>query len=440
MKRYSMLIVMHLVILQAFSQEKMGYGLVLPTEEQLKRIPYVPGFALPPNVVLPRSYSLKEKMPLVGSQGYQGSCTAWAISYAVKSFHEKRQRNWSLSNDGIPDYQHICSPSFVFNIGMSKLQDNNCLNGIPFELGFTILRDMGTSFWEQFPYNEKDCSTLPSTQIINAAGVNKISLARAVNAQNATEIKYNLFSGNPIVIGVALDDFFQPDGFAAFRERQYFQYIPKSILTNYHAMVCIGYNEDTKCFQVQNSYSTAWGNDGYVDIPYSVFPQVVKEAYIVYDAYTYASAVNFPVEQTVQKYTSEQSGKYQSWLKLGDFREFKNIRLTLVAFDVSTTTGTILFTDVATNKELNKIEYNKNIPQSFYVEEQRITLTLIGSHIKGLGAAANFILEIDNTVDYEFLNKASNIINFKDLMMQANNLKMLQSVQEVKITKQIEKG
>lgn len=36
-----------------------------------------------------------------------------------------------------------------------------------------------------------------------------------------------------------------------------------------HAMVCVGYNDNTKRFIVQNSMGSGWGNKGFLEIPYS---------------------------------------------------------------------------------------------------------------------------------------------------------------------------
>ena len=70
---------------------------------------------------LPENYDLSSDMPPVRSQGNQGSCVAWATTYYLKSYQEKKQYGFDYLS-----YENIISPAFVYN--QSKV-NNSCNSG-----------------------------------------------------------------------------------------------------------------------------------------------------------------------------------------------------------------------------------------------------------------------------------------------------------------------
>src|SRR5262245_7944170 len=92
-------------------------GLVMPTEEELRRLPRAPlvfGAVTP----LPRSADLSATLPEAGDQGDQESCVGWAVSYALRSYQERRARKWAEYN---PD--RLFSPAYVYNQIRRSKQD-----------------------------------------------------------------------------------------------------------------------------------------------------------------------------------------------------------------------------------------------------------------------------------------------------------------------------
>jgi hypothetical protein len=415
------------------AQDSLGYGLKIPTETQIKSVPYSPSFNLPSNIVLPQIVSLADKMPPVGNQGYQGSCVAFTISYALKSYQEKKQYNWNFIENGNVRNDRICSPSFIFNTVKQLTNNYNCLEGIYFVEGFDILRNYGTAFSIDFPYTDANCSNQPDDQVIQKASVNKISSFKGVNYKNLSEIKYNLYVGNPVVLGVMLDDFFQPDGFDAFRDKRHYTFIPKSILnpSNYHAMLCVGYNDKTNTFQILNSWGEDWGNSGYVDIPYSWFPVVVQEAYTMNDAFQYASFVDVTKKEVETQKSASNASVLSAWFKEGYYHEYKGIRLGLTFLDTKDSSATVIFSDIKNNEIFKTLTYKINSPQTFYYLEKKITFTLTDIAKAGknpLNKAAYFVITIDNSVDNEIKEKIDRL-NF--LMEQKNTLDKLIKQQQL---------
>lgn len=409
---------------KTFGQDGLGYGLKIPTEEQIKKIPYSPSFSLPLTLALPDKIDLSDKMPPVGNQG---SCAAFAVSYALKSYQEKRQFNWDYIENGSIKTDRICSPSFVFNTVKRMTNNYNCLEGIYFAEAFDIMKTIGTSWLSDFTYDDKNCSRQPENNAIQKASVNKISTYKGLNFKNLDEIKYNLYVGNPVIIGVILDDFFQPDGFRAFSERQHYTFIPKGILNpnNYHAMVCTGYNNQTNSFQILNSWGGDWGNAGYVDIPYVWFSTLIQEAYTMNDAYQYSTFVAVKNKEIEGSRSFASQNAYLSWFKEGYYREYKNIRFGLTRLNRSDSSATVVFTDISSGSEIRTLTYKINAPQTFYYNQDKITFTFTSIEKAGknpLTKAAFFNISIDNSVDIEIRDKIEKSKMLTDQKNIFNNL------------------
>ena len=66
----------------ALAQVRHGMGFVREPIEVYRSFTSVPRF----RNWLPREVDLSARFPRAGSQGQQGSCTAWAVGYAVRSY------------------------------------------------------------------------------------------------------------------------------------------------------------------------------------------------------------------------------------------------------------------------------------------------------------------------------------------------------------------
>ena len=64
---------------------------------------------------LPARVDLSVNMPPIGNQGKQGSCVAWAVAYALKSYQEKLEEKKPFTSGTQLDQQRVFSPSFIYN-------------------------------------------------------------------------------------------------------------------------------------------------------------------------------------------------------------------------------------------------------------------------------------------------------------------------------------
>lgn len=57
---------------------------------------------------LPSSVDLTNEFPKPGNQGTQGSCTCWAVGYAVKSHQEYVEHGWDFTD------KTTYSPTYIY--------------------------------------------------------------------------------------------------------------------------------------------------------------------------------------------------------------------------------------------------------------------------------------------------------------------------------------
>lgn len=121
MQRSLFAILIFLAALSLFAKVSKGepassraMGLKLLDEAEYRSIPIA---LVPPGGVLPAQVDLSGDMPPVRDQGTQLSCTAWSVAYAVRTYVERREQKWDVTD---PSRQF--SPSFIYN----QLARGNC--------------------------------------------------------------------------------------------------------------------------------------------------------------------------------------------------------------------------------------------------------------------------------------------------------------------------
>ena len=259
-----------LVISSAGFAQTVPLGLQPAPEGKFGSVPE----AKPPllGMALPSSHDLSDKMPPPGNQGRQQSCVGWATAYALKTFHEKVENNWSvLDQQGGLVSSRVFSPSFVYNqINGGQDQGSN------FGDAFRVLAQQGAAPLSAMPYTANPFVPVPASAK-NAAAPFKIDTFRRIDPNNDNNLKAQLVAGFPVVIGSRIySDFAElPNG--AVWSRAAGQYL------GLHAMVVVGYDDNRRAYKVINSWGKNWSSNGYGWISYELFRLVVSEAYIVVD-------------------------------------------------------------------------------------------------------------------------------------------------------------
>lgn len=230
---------------------------------------------------LPEKVSLEEFCPPRMNQGQQGSCVAWSHAYAARSIMYAMQ-------SGNDPKECTFSPSYLYN----QIKLEGC-QGAYIPKAMEKMQQQGLVAFQDFGYNDQDCSKQPSDALIQKANQFKIKgYQRLTDGDqsgfgnekiNIQAIKQNLAQGAPVTIGMMVG--------GSFMQEMMGQevWIPNQDDYNMngfggHAMCVIGY-DDYKAggaFQIMNSWGEEWGNKGIAYVRYKDFEFFTKEAYGLY--------------------------------------------------------------------------------------------------------------------------------------------------------------
>lgn len=103
---------------------------------------------------LPSSVDWSAGMPAPGNQGRQGSCTAWATGYALKTYQENQERQW-----GVDTPAHQFSPAYIYNqINGGRDAGSSIWDAL------NLLVAQGCDTLDSFPYRDSDYLTQPGPE------------------------------------------------------------------------------------------------------------------------------------------------------------------------------------------------------------------------------------------------------------------------------------
>ena len=220
---------------------------------------------------LPEKVDLSPFMPPVGSQGYQGSCVAWAVGYYQKTFQEWLEHKWDVTNDS-----HKFSPAFIYN-----QINGGADNGAYFSDAFKCLIDLGCANLVDCPYKWWDCTTWPSeSAYLHAIPYRNEEAYYFYCGDNAgiNSIKQLLAESVIVVIGIEVFDNFD---YINNYDTMYCVTDLTGSSRGGHAVTIVGYDDnkvthDTAlgpgygigAFRLVNSWGTGWGNQGYFWMSY----------------------------------------------------------------------------------------------------------------------------------------------------------------------------
>ena len=221
---------------------------------------------------LPESVSLLRFAPDRQDQGHQGSCVAWSSVYAARSIIEAAATGQSGNNSAF-------SPSFVYNqIGLEGCEGSYIQKAMEF------MTDKGVVPFNDFAYNDQDCSKQPNSSQWNEAAQNKmhgftrLTESADVNGINIRAVKEHLSKDAPVVIGMMVGGSFMQEMMGKEMWAPTDEDLSQMGFGG-HAMCVIGYDDRKQAFQLMNSWGPNWGNNGVAWVRYADFKEFVREAY-----------------------------------------------------------------------------------------------------------------------------------------------------------------
>lgn len=236
------------------------------------------------------SINLKEYFTKVKNQGQIGACTVFAIASIYEYI---LKRHYDEDND--------LSESFVYYNVRHKEGKEKEDTGSSYQDVIESIGVKGICTEALHPYSSK-LSDVPSEEAYFDGARRRITKALNVNVDEK-DIKSAIQDGYPVAISLKIFDSFHPS--SGFVTRPTDNEI-KSADFGYHAMVIVGYSDETKFFLVRNSWGENFGDKGYCYIPYSYVcdPDLNRMACIV-------TEVSYPDEIKIA-ISGGESGKKQT--------------------------------------------------------------------------------------------------------------------------------
>lgn len=285
--------------------------------------------SLPVSVKLPESASMVEYLPEIGNQGALGSCTAWAFGYCSRTSINKKQWNVDLANP-----INIASPAFLYK--MSLIESNKPWgSGLNPKIVHDVLVKYGTNSIKESPYSDTAGDSFNVNQIDN--NVFRTDSYETVNFMSRENIKTEIVLGRPVDISLSLYTDF-PDYKGDYVYKGNGEWWTTGLFTySRHALVIVGYDNTRQAYRIANSWSTYWGDNGYMWLDYSTFEKMCNIAFVqhIYQAeYPQPQALVYPsLEGSMKEFYQYKTSKGWSVLyiniALNQPSNVESIRLTL---------------------------------------------------------------------------------------------------------------
>ncbi len=216
---------------------------------------------------IPAQVDLRNWASPVRDQGQQGSCTGFAIT-ALREFLEIKH--------GTPSPWVELSPAFeYYQERQLEGSVDDCQAGAMIRDGLKVLKNTGVCPEADDLYSDQDCPE-PSSQANDDASQFRISTYHRIATLGG--LKQALAGGNGCVLGIWVYESFESPQAGHIPMPQ-----PSEQRLGGHALFCCGYRDDTQYdgggyLIVKNSWSTDFGDQGYVYIPYAyVRPRLMMD-------------------------------------------------------------------------------------------------------------------------------------------------------------------
>jgi C1A family cysteine protease len=215
---------------------------------------------LKPLAKLPEKVDLRKKCPRVYDQGALGSCTANAIAAALE-FDQMKQR-----------LKSVFTPSRLFIYYNERAMEGTIESdsGAMIRDGVKSVAKRGACKEDSWPYKIDRFRDKPGKACYSEARKHQAIQYMRVN-QALAQMKGCLAEGFPFVFGFAVYESFVGPKVEETGEVP----MPKAReeFLGGHAVLAVGYDEQTQRFIVRNSWGKSWGKNGYFTMPYPYLVQ-----------------------------------------------------------------------------------------------------------------------------------------------------------------------
>ncbi|MDR0495255.1 MAG: C1 family peptidase [Treponema sp.] len=257
-----------------------------------------------------RSASLKQYSPIPESQGNLGTCVGWATAFAARTISESialNRINQEQSSNNAFSPIHAYKGSY-FRLGL--------INPTGKEGAYIddVLDFIKTEGAVKRPQSEKT-TDFPLILLSAYANFIKYPIADYVRLfsnprgvpgtidERALPVKKSLSEGKPVIIGMNT-----PLSFSNLYGRDVWRpYENPNNRYDGHALCVVGYDDDKYggAFEIQNSWGTEFGINGYIWVTYADFAGFAAEAYEMIESLAnFRDAANYAASIGIEVYRS----------------------------------------------------------------------------------------------------------------------------------------
>jgi len=288
------------MLLEDISNKEYKTGARIPTEEELEQLiglTSIIDVTSGPNMLRTAGYkdlSKEPYFPVVGNQGGQGSCTAWANVYYSYGYLEAKDNGWAAST-GNPEY--LLSPSWAYNKLVNLYEPKSDSD---FELLLSaisqatmtyqyvnIMKDIGCATLKTMPYDDTDYDSWGEEAAWREAPYHKprdfiyLHFGGPFGFYSLWIIKWIVDAGYPVTFG--LDSkylYYGLDKSSGDYILSSDEYVTELIYD--HAQTIVGYDDsitegsDVGAFRVVNSWGPDWMDNGYYWITYEAYKEAAQ--------------------------------------------------------------------------------------------------------------------------------------------------------------------
>ncbi|CAF0874527.1 unnamed protein product [Rotaria sp. Silwood1] len=176
---------------------------------------------------------------------------------------------------------------------IDKLQENQMVDrGTYIISAIQGLKKFGCCKVETYPFDPANVNLKPPPECYTEAEKRRIDEAMMIRAE-LNEMKGCLAEANPFAFGLRLFPSFAQAGSNGGRVKMpNIHSESQSVEQGCHAMLAVGYSDESGCFIVRNTWGEKWGDKGYCYIPYHYMcnPQLCCDLYaikMVYDEFVH---------------------------------------------------------------------------------------------------------------------------------------------------------
>ena len=205
----------------------------------------------------PTSYDLSTDpyFPEVRSQGGQGSCAAWAVTYYAYGYLEAKDNEWADASTG--NDAHLMSPAFTYNMVNGGYDSGSSMNS-----NSRIIRDWGVPSLANMEYDWHDYTSWGNESAWREAPLHRSYDSHSISYSGDSTVdtvKELVSSGTPVVFAIDAGEYTPgfSDGNYIISSSEY------DSSTINHAQTVVGY--DDSCADDGDTGHSRWSIPGGLD-------------------------------------------------------------------------------------------------------------------------------------------------------------------------------